>query len=72
MTTDEARAALAKRGYTGRAADAAALVIAGEMSRTKAAQHIGVNIAAVIRTLNKVSVEKTCPCCGHVDKGIQL
>lgn len=72
MTTEQAKAALASRGYAGRAADAAALVIAGEASRTKAAKQIGVDVAAVIRTLHKVSVEHTCPCCGHTVKEIKL
>lgn len=72
MTATQAKAALAKRGYAGRAADAAALVIAGEASRTQAAKLIGVDIAAIIRTLKKVTIERTCPCCGHTIKEFKL
>ena len=61
MTLDEALAALARRGYSGLAAQGAAQVIANGLTRS-----------AVTRVLAKVEVKKTCKCCGHTHQVVQL
>lgn len=68
MTTQEK---LARLGFTGRAAEAAAMVIEGS-SRRAAAKVVGVDPAAVTRLLNKITKETKCPHCGHVNKEIEI
>ena len=72
MTSEEARNALALRGHKGRAASALADHIAIGSSLTKAAKEHGVDIAAVCRLRDKVSIRKRCSCCGHVVKVVKL
>lgn len=59
-------------GYSGRAADAAALVIDDGLSRQAAARQIGVDPAAVTRLLNKFTKTTVCKCCGGESKEVKL
>lgn len=68
MTYDEARQALAKRGFSGRAADGAALVLSGALGVVAAAQQQGITPSAVSRVLSKNAT--TCPCCGQRTRGV--
>lgn len=56
--------------HTGRAAQAADLVINHGMSRRAAAKQCDVDPAAVTRLVNKYTVTTVCPCCGHEKKEI--
>lgn len=72
MTLEEAQAALARRGYQGRAADAAAQVITAGAKASEAAREQGIHPSAVTRLLGKLTRVETCKCCGHTNRRIVL
>ena len=65
-------AAIARRGYSGRAAAATTMVLAEGLSITEAARRSGVDPAAVSRFLKRFTVFSPCPCCGQPVKKYQL
>lgn len=65
MTLDETLTALARRGYSGRAAQGAAKVLACGVAQSEAARELGIHPSAIGRLLAKVVVQEVCPTCGH-------
>ena len=72
MTLDEALLALARRGFSGRAAQGAAQVLVKGCTRSSAARDLGIHPSAISKLLAKVEVEETCKCCGHTHRRVQL
>lgn len=68
MTFDEIRIELAKRGFAGRAADGAALVLSEGAGVVAAAKQQGVTPSAVSRVLSKNAA--VCPCCGQRTRSV--
>lgn len=66
------QAALTTRGFSGRTAEAVALVLVTGVTQAEAARQIGVGQAAVTRMLGKLSVTRKCRGCGHSIKEIKL
>lgn len=58
--------------FSGATGEAVRLVVLGGLSQERAAKQAGVDRAAVSRAITSISVVKTCPCCGHQKKELNL
>ena len=65
MTPAEFARRLAASGLSGRACDAARLVLVDGVGRYEAAKRIGINYSAVHRTTERIENLVICPECGQ-------